>query len=158
MTRVRPGPWFDELTTNGDNVWPFSLYPQAPLCGSLDLREKERIVPTSPLLSAQAESEAVLVEKHGWRLPAVYSSMAEEYRAATQAAGLVDRSFVGRLEIRGADGLDLLDRLSTNRLEDLVVGRVMHTVLTSNKGRNSFKSPASAGQGQSATSLMPLRP
>ena len=92
-------------------------------------------MPTSPLLSAQSKAKAVFVEKHGWRLPAVYSSTVEEYRAATQGSGLVDRSFVGRLEIRGADGLDLLDRLSTNRLEDLVVGRVMRTVLTSNKGR-----------------------
>ena len=49
---------------------------------------------------------------------------------------LLDRSYIGRLKVTGADGMDLLDRLTTNKLDDLVVtGQGMPTVLTSNKGR-----------------------
>ena len=66
---------------------------------------------------------------------ALTSAVAGEYAAATVAAGLVDRSHIGRLKVAGADALDLLDRLSTNRLDNLAVGRGLYTVLTSNKGR-----------------------
>ena len=75
------------------------------------------------------------MEAYGWTLPGVYSSTSQEYLAATETAGLVDRSYLGRLEIAGADGLDLLNRLSTNKLDDLQVGEGAITALTSNKGR-----------------------
>ncbi len=67
--------------------------------------------------------------------PAVYSSVRDEYVAATEGVGLADRSRLGRLKVSGADALDLLDRLSTNKLDDLAVGDVQGTVLTTNKGR-----------------------
>ena len=63
------------------------------------------------------------------------SSIEDAYRAANEAVGLVDRSSVGRLQVIGEDALDLLDRLSTNHLQDLAPGRGLHTVLTTNKGR-----------------------
>jgi glycine cleavage system T protein len=89
----------------------------------------------SPVLDLQKEAGARLAEAHGWHLPGVYSSMEEEYQAATRGVGLLDRSYVGRLKITGDDGLDLLNRLSTYKLDDLVIGQGAYTVLTSNKGR-----------------------
>ena len=58
-----------------------------------------------------------------------------EYDAAMKSVGLFDRSYVGRLKITGPDGIDLMDRLSTNKIRDLTDGQGMYTVLTSNKGR-----------------------
>ena len=75
------------------------------------------------------------MEAYGSPLPGVYSSTSQEYLAATETAGLVDRSYLGRLEIAGVDGLDLLNRLSTNKLDELQVGEGAITALTSNKGR-----------------------
>jgi glycine cleavage system T protein len=92
-------------------------------------------MPASPILDLQKDAGATLGETHGWQLPSVYSSVDEEYEAARRAVGLVDRSHVGRLRLTGEDGLDLLNRLSTNELEDLAVGQGRPTVLTSNKGR-----------------------
>lgn len=89
----------------------------------------------SPLIELQKRVGATLGEAYGWHLPSVYSSMTEEYEAATQGVALVDRSYIGRLKLTGEDGLDLLNRLSTNKLEDLEVGQGMYTVLTSSKGR-----------------------
>ena len=66
---------------------------------------------------------------------AVYSSAREEYDALTKDIGLVDRSHLGRLKVSGADAIDLLDRLSTNKLADMLVGEIEGTVLTTNKGR-----------------------
>ena len=69
------------------------------------------------------------------RIPAVYSSVREEYAAATQGVGVIDRSHTGRLKASGDDALDLLNRLSTNKLDDLAIDAVMGAVLTTNKGR-----------------------
>ena len=92
-------------------------------------------MPDSPVLELQRKAGATVVEAHGWRLPDVYSSSADEYEAATQGVGLVDRSYVGRLRLDGGDGLDLMDRLSTNKLDDLGQDQGLNTVLTSSKGR-----------------------
>ena len=59
----------------------------------------------------------------------------DAYKAAIEAVALVDRSEAGLLRVTGEDALDLLDRLSTNHLQDLDPGRGLFTVLTTNKGR-----------------------
>ncbi len=89
----------------------------------------------SPLLDLHEGTGARFTQVDGWRIPQVYSSVDEEYSAATEGVGLTDRSHMGRLRFNGTDALDLLNRLSTNNLDDLAVGQGMHTVLTSNKGR-----------------------
>ena len=80
-------------------------------------------------------SSSPALEIGGRAAPAGYSSVAEECQVLTEGVGLLDRSYIGRLSISGEDGLDLLNRLSTNKLMDLAPGRGMPTVLTSNKGR-----------------------
>ena len=55
--------------------------------------------------------------------------------AATSGITLADRSHIGRLKLTGEDALDLLNRLSTNKLDDLAPGGVTGSVLTTNKGR-----------------------
>ena len=69
------------------------------------------------------------------RIPATYSSVSEEYAATTQGIGVLDRSNMGRLKAIGDDALDLLNRLSTNKLDELAADAVMGAVLTTNKGR-----------------------
>ena len=90
---------------------------------------------TTPLHEAQAKVGAVFAPADGWELPSHFGNPIEEYRAARQGAALVDRSAYGRLRVTGADGLDLLNRLSTNKLIDLTAGEGASTVLTTNKGR-----------------------
>ena len=67
--------------------------------------------------------------------PADYGDPVAEYAALTQGAALTDRSSVGRLRMGGSDALDLLNRLSTNKLEELLYGHGLPTVITSPKGR-----------------------
>ena len=67
--------------------------------------------------------------------PPDYGDPSAEYAALANGAGLVDRSGSGRLRISGVDALDLLNRLSTNKLESLPPGQGAPTVLTSPKGR-----------------------
>ena len=56
-------------------------------------------------------------------------------RRLESRAAAFDVSDSGRLRVTGDDAIDLLNRLSTNDLERLEVGRGMGTVLTTNKGR-----------------------
>ena len=89
----------------------------------------------SPVLRASRHDGAILGEAFGWNVPRTYTTREAEYEAATQGFAIADRSYVGRLRINGDDAVDLLDRLSTNRLSDLEEGSVMGTVITNNKGR-----------------------
>lgn len=59
----------------------------------------------------------------------------DQYRAATETAALYDNSPTGRLKATGADSLDLLNRLSTNRVDNLPPGRGAPTILTTDRGR-----------------------
>lgn len=78
---------------------------------------------------------SIFVERHGLQLPAVYSDFGTEYNAANTAAGIHDASYMGRLKATGEDGLDLLNRLSTNKVVDLAEGEGAVTVLTTDRGR-----------------------
>jgi len=78
---------------------------------------------------------AIFIERHGVQLPAVYSGFGSEYTAATTAVGIHDASYMGRLKATGEDGLDLLNRMSTNKVVDLDTGEGAITVLTTDRGR-----------------------
>ncbi|MCY4367599.1 MAG: hypothetical protein OXE17_15445 [Chloroflexi bacterium] len=66
---------------------------------------------------------------------AVYTDVAAEFRAITEAVGLHDNSATGRLKATGEDTLDLLNRLSTNGIVNLAPGQGAPTVLTTDRGR-----------------------
>jgi len=63
------------------------------------------------------------------------NSKLSQYQSLTRSAATVDRNHVGRLMVSGSDALDLLNRLSTNKLDEVTSGHGMGTVLTTKKGR-----------------------
>ncbi len=67
--------------------------------------------------------------------PSVYTSIEDEFDAASSQVALIDRSWMGMLEVSGADSLDFLHRLSTNDLLRTTPGDVRSTVLLTEKGR-----------------------
>ena len=89
----------------------------------------------TPLNSAQKRAGATFASPDGRQVPHSYGNSLEEYRAAREGVALVDRSAFGRLRIKGTDGPDLLNRLSTNKLIDLSSGEGASTILTTAKGR-----------------------
>ena len=60
---------------------------------------------------------------------------ADQFKAATESAVWYDSSHTGRLKGVGADGLDLLNRMSTNAVVDLQPGEGAPTILTTDRGR-----------------------
>ena len=74
-------------------------------------------------------------ERYGWELPAAYTDAASEYQAATTDVAVYDASYMGRLKATGTDALDLLNRLSTNKVDELRPGQGAPTILTTDRGR-----------------------
>ncbi|MDP3062831.1 MAG: folate-binding protein [Chloroflexota bacterium] len=72
---------------------------------------------------------------HSRELTPRYTDTTSEYRAALEGAALHDASRFGRLRVTGVDALDLLNRLSTNRLDRLSAGESAMTVLVDEKAR-----------------------
>lgn len=77
-------------------------------------------MPTSPL------TEPLLVNTE---------DLVAAYQAAQESAILLDRGAEGRLELTGADRLNILHRISTNAVEALAPGEGRATVLTTPIGR-----------------------
>ena len=66
---------------------------------------------------------------------AVYTGATAEYEAATNVTAAHDASYMGRLKATGNDALDLINRMSTNKVVGLQPGQGAPTVLTTDRGR-----------------------
>jgi glycine hydroxymethyltransferase len=65
----------------------------------------------------------------GWDMPVWYTSVSEEHGAVRETAGLFDVSHMGVLEVRGTHAATFLDRVTTNDIQSLQVGRSHYTFL-----------------------------
>jgi folate-binding protein YgfZ len=63
------------------------------------------------------------------------ATLTEEHSAIASEVGLIDRSFLTKVRLVGADALDLLSRISTNDLGNLQLGFGVQTVFTTEKGK-----------------------
>jgi folate-binding protein YgfZ len=77
------------------------------------------------------------------------------YHAARASAALADISHWGWLRLAGRDRLDLLNRLSTNKVKDLAPGAGAPTVLTNANGRVMAALTVYAGDGEALLRTMP---
>ncbi len=89
----------------------------------------------SPLHKEHLTEANELNEFYLFEMPSSYSSVEQEFEAAQKNVAVIDRSWIGRIEVAGADRLDLLHRLSTNNLLAGKPGQIISTVFTSDKGR-----------------------
>jgi sarcosine oxidase subunit alpha len=65
---------------------------------------------------------------------AMLDAVARECRAARTAAGLFDASTLGKIDIRGADAADFLNRVYTNAWSKLEVGRCRYGLMLKDDG------------------------
>ncbi len=75
---------------------------------------------------------AVLAPDH---IPLHYGDLKAEYRAALERAVLMERSHEGRLELRGKDRFDLVQRMSTNNVLEMALNEGRPTIFTNPNGR-----------------------
>ena len=80
------------------------------------------------------ELGARMVDLGPWRRAHGYGSPQDEARAVRERVGIIDVSSLGKLDVRGADAPELLDKVYTHRFSDLRVGRVRYGVLCRDDG------------------------
>jgi folate-binding protein YgfZ len=78
---------------------------------------------------------ANFIEIRDQQIPADYGDIKTELDAINKNVALLDRSYLGKIAVKGQDALDLLNRISTNDLQFLAVGTMCDTVFASPKGR-----------------------
>ena len=88
-----------------------------------------------PLYQLHKRAGAAFISLNGCEVPYSFEDPVTEYDSIRHGLVVMDRSYVGRLWVTGKDALDLLNRLSTNKLDDLFPGSGRASILTNNKGR-----------------------
>jgi sarcosine oxidase, subunit alpha len=104
----------------------------------------ERFSPirTLPLHEWHAAHGAVLEDFGGWKRPAVYPRPGEsraqaimrEARAVRTGLGLLDGSSLGKIDVRGPDALEFLNRFYINDLMTLKPGRARYGIMLRESG------------------------
>ena len=88
----------------------------------------------TPLYATHVSIGGRMVEFAGWEMPVQYSGHVQEHMAVRQAAGLFDVSHMGEIEIRGADALALVQRITTNDASKLADNQVQYSTMTLESG------------------------
>jgi len=89
----------------------------------------------TPLYEAQKRLGAVYGDVAGWAVASSFGNPDTEHAVVREGVGIADRSHLGRILAHGSDTLDLMNRLSTNLVDPLPIGKGESTVITTSKGR-----------------------
>jgi aminomethyltransferase len=88
----------------------------------------------TPLYDWHVAHGGRMVEFGGWEMPVQYSTIVAEHHAVRNTAGLFDISHMGRLDVRGPQALDLLERLVTCRVDNLAVNQIRYALVCRDDG------------------------
>lgn len=88
----------------------------------------------TPMHGWHERAGARMGDAGNWKRPQFYTSVAEEYQAVRERAGLIDVSTLGKIELRGKDVVRFLEFVYPNRFENLKVGRVRYGVICDDAG------------------------
>jgi aminomethyltransferase len=88
----------------------------------------------TPLASEHEALGARLVPFAGWRMPVQYAGIKKEHQAVRERAGLFDVSHMGEILVEGPNAVAAVDRLVTNDVSKLAVGRALYTVCCNEQG------------------------
>ena len=75
-----------------------------------------------------------MVEFGGWFMPVQYSGIIDEHRYVRSSAGMFDISHMGEVIVSGSGALAWLERLLTNRVGRLAIGRGQYTLMLDEMG------------------------
>ncbi len=88
----------------------------------------------TPLNKVHKALRARMVEFAGWEMPVQYESALQEHIAVRKAVGLFDVCHMGRVRIKGADALGLIQRVSCNDAARLSDGQAQYSGLLNPAG------------------------
>lgn len=87
-----------------------------------------------PLDALHRSAKARMVPFAGYEMPVQYSGIKAEHAAVREAVGLFDVSHMGELFIEGPVATAELDRLITNDLTTLAIGKALYACVTRDDG------------------------
>ncbi len=88
----------------------------------------------TPLYDQHEALGARLTEFGGWSMPVTFESIREEHRAVRTEVGKFDVSHMGEIEVAGPDATELMQRLTSNDVTRLEVGRAQYAAITDEDG------------------------
>lgn len=83
----------------------------------------------SPLHDLHTQLGAKFGEFAGWQMPLEYAGVRAEHTAVRERAGLFDVSHLGSATVRGQGATDTLNRVFTNDVHRIPVGKAQYTLL-----------------------------
>lgn len=89
---------------------------------------------SGPLEDAHRALGAKLGPFGGWLMPIEYAGTLSEHRAVRERVGLFDLSHLGKVDVVGPSAFDALQRLFTNDLRKVEVGRAQYHHLLNERG------------------------
>lgn len=89
----------------------------------------------TPFYGKHLEYGAKLIDRGGWQLPLVYTSVEEEYRRVRERAGFIDYSFMSSIVVSGKDAFGLLQKLLVNDLKKIHPGKAIYSAMTDETGK-----------------------
>jgi len=87
------------------------------------------------LYSKHLAANARMVDFGGWDMPIQYGGIRAEHLAVRAGVGVFDLSHMGRLYVRGADALGLVQWLTTNDAGRLAEGRAQYSLICGERGQ-----------------------
>src|SRR5262249_45599595 len=87
-----------------------------------------------PLHHWHEQAGAVWLDAGAWKRPEHYGDPSAEVRAVRTAAGLIDVSTLGKIELAGPDAAELLERVYLNAWADLKPGRARYGAMGAGGG------------------------
>ena len=88
----------------------------------------------SPLEDVHVGLGAKLGPFGGWLMPIEYEGTLAEHRAVRERVGLFDLSHLGKVDVRGPEALDALQRTLSNDLTKVAVGRAQYNQVLNDHG------------------------
>lgn len=77
---------------------------------------------------------AKMAEFAGFNMPISYTGINDEHAAVRNKAGVFDVSHMGEFMVKGANALDLIQRITTNDASKLTAGKAQYSCMPNNEG------------------------
>ncbi len=88
----------------------------------------------TPFTQKHIDLGAKMAEFAGYNMPISYSGINEEHHTVRKNAGVFDVSHMGEFMLKGADALDLIQRVTSNDASKLTAGKAQYSCLPNENG------------------------
>ncbi|OUV56804.1 MAG: hypothetical protein CBC73_02005, partial [Flavobacteriales bacterium TMED113] len=92
------------------------------------------MIQKTPFYSHHINLSAKMVNYAGFLMPIYYKSINEEHNQVREKAGLFDVSHMGQLIIEGDQVVEYLQKLTTNNISKLSIGKVQYSCIVNHHG------------------------